>query len=485
MGASKLLGKCNGISNEYEIREDSEGKFVKMFVGDDNEQSFTFNMEDLKKIRDNVWFISGIDIKKYVYYIEGSQIILLHTYLTGLIDIEYIDLNKLNNRRHNYSHINIKETTSSSQDMLTLASDPGHFVSMGKCSGQYRNRFDICTDSNGINIVRMFAEPSGFFIFLLDHLDTVTTLRTSSGSNRATWYTNKVATTTDKKRNLNYVRCTIDKKAYYLHAYLMEHQFNGKGANSVDHIDQDPMNNMISNLRIATQSEQNKNRKKKCSPYNAQSLPDGITYDMLPKFVTYTREVEDSVLGYRDCFRIEYKIVGVVKKKQISSPKAMTYAACLKVAREHNVEEDGLDEEESATKLIKLKLRIILKVLDHLNLEKDRPSMEEVDKILENINYSQNKPVKYPEGCRHKNCLEPGQLPENLVESEVSEFLIYYRQKYKNDQGYREYFKIKGHPAQPIKGKKATKDLTKSIKLTIREKLEIANEELAKLDLML
>ena len=85
----------------------------------------------------------------------------------------------------------------------------------------------------------------------------------------------------------------------------MNHVGKGKGNNSIDHIDRNPMNNRKHNLRITTQSEQNKNTIKRSRKKSARKLPDGLKQEDLPKYVVYYVEKLKNTLGYRDFFRIE------------------------------------------------------------------------------------------------------------------------------------------------------------------------------------
>ena len=95
---------------------------------------------------------------------------------------------------------------------------------------------------------------------------------------------------------IGYIFKTIDKdKKLYLHQIIMGHSGFGKGQISIDHINRNKLDNRKCNLRLATQSEQNKNRGKVSRKSNAKELPTEFIewlkrerdLDNLPKFCEY------------------------------------------------------------------------------------------------------------------------------------------------------------------------------------------------------
>ena len=100
----------------------------------------------------------------------------------------------------------------------------------------------------------------------------------------------------------------------YIHQVITGCNGNGKGTSkvSVDHIDQDPFNNTFENLRIATRKEQEENSKgiksgtKRERKHSAQDLPEGITQDMMKKYVVYYHEwLDKEHTREREFFKVE------------------------------------------------------------------------------------------------------------------------------------------------------------------------------------
>ena len=100
----------------------------------------------------------------------------------------------------------------------------------------------------------------------------------------------------------------------YIHQIITGCHGNGKGTKniSIDHIDQNPLNNTLENLRIATRKEQEQNSKgikpgtKRERKQNAIQLPDGITQDMARKYVVYYHEwLDKAKTREREFFKVE------------------------------------------------------------------------------------------------------------------------------------------------------------------------------------
>lgn len=143
----------------------------------------------------------------------------------------------------------------------------------------------------------------------------------------------------DNEKNIKctggYVRSTLNGKCVYLHILLKERYENKPGDEyTVDHINQIKLDNRNTNLRWATPSEQNANRSKMNRKYNAQDLPDGITQQMIPKYVTYIKECYNKEKQlYREFFSIEHPKQQVTKIGTSKSEKISIFDK-LKEAKE-------------------------------------------------------------------------------------------------------------------------------------------------------
>ena len=114
------------------------------------------------------------------------------------------------------------------------------------------------------------------------------------------------------KHTNGYILCSHQN--LFIHQIITGCYGNGKGTKniSVDHIDQNPLNNCFNNLRIATRKEQEQNCNgtkegtKRERKHNARDLPEGINQDMLKKYVVYYKECYNKEKDlWREFFKIE------------------------------------------------------------------------------------------------------------------------------------------------------------------------------------
>lgn len=169
----------------------------------------------------------------------------------------------------------------------------GIIQKMGKTAGIESNWYYDAIDPDGKECIIMFCRPSGYTI-----LDRETIHRIRDINNRfITWFIMQNGYVA------SHIMTETGLRIVYLHQFLIGYHGNGKGQESIDHINRNKLDNRLVNLRIATQSEQNANRGKIARKHNAKALPDGLQQSDLPKFVTYYKEKHYN--GTREFFTVE------------------------------------------------------------------------------------------------------------------------------------------------------------------------------------
>jgi len=180
----------------------------------------------------------------------------------------------------------------------------GHVKDVGKDAGKEKNPIWIVNE-NDTEIWFMYCDTNTICKLCEDsHKLILDYEQTHCDGEKITWFGQN-----------GYIYGSVPHKPMmYMHQLLMNCYGNGKGTSnvSVDHIDRDPANNMMSNLRIATRKEQEQNSKgiapgtKRERQSIARDLPEGITQEMMPKYITYNVNVYNKEQNKsREFFRVE------------------------------------------------------------------------------------------------------------------------------------------------------------------------------------
>lgn len=166
----------------------------------------------------------------------------------------------------------------------------------------------------------------------------------------------------------NYICCsTVNEGRLYIHQIIMNYYRNGRGTmnTSVDHIDRNPLNNTMANLRLANRETQQQNTigqlpgTKRKRNNHAQNLPEGLTQEMIPKYVTYMTNIYNKEKNLsREFFRIE------------NHPKLKSYDGC-----------------KSGKKTIFEKLEEIKKIIEQLDNDILPKSQKELSGLPQYVRY--------------------------------------------------------------------------------------------------
>lgn len=287
-----------------------------------NEQSVLIDFKDLFSIInfDRNFIHYYPENKDYPYYLRHQQKISYLEYLFKFdsSNIEYVfkNNNKFDLRRENIIiyhifHKKISETCNIVDFKL------GHYIDTGSDAYIMKNPMWKIIE-NGKEIWLMYCEKNTIIKLCQESLNKITEYEKDNNINKITFF----------KLQNGYI---MGSNNLYIHQIITEYYGNGKGTTniSVDHIDQNPLNNTLENLRIATRKEQEQNSKgikpgtKRGRKLIAQNLPDEITQDMLKKYVVYYKDYADKDKKIlREYFRVEHpkldKLWSTTKSEKVS-----------------------------------------------------------------------------------------------------------------------------------------------------------------------
>lgn len=144
------------------------------------------------------------------------------------------------------------------------------------------------------------------------------------------------------KHSNGYISCRSGN--LYIHQIITGCYGNGKGTKiiSVDHIDQDPLNNTYDNLRLVSQDVQRQNSKgikegtKRARKKAAKPLPDGITEDMVNKYVYYAEDT----YGLQNKLRSFFRVCHPKLDTEPSSSKSEKVSILEKLAQANKIVDD-------------------------------------------------------------------------------------------------------------------------------------------------
>lgn len=173
----------------------------------------------------------------------------------------------------------------------------GHYTDLGVDSYVMKNPLWRVLNKQNKEELLMHCEKNTICILSIESYKKILEFQKTLNGKKLTFH----------KSNNGYILSNI---SLYIHQIITGCHGNGKGTKeiSVDHIDQNPLNNSMENLRVATRSEQEQNCKgikdgtKRARKHSAKPLPAGITQYMMRKYVVYYDEYVDKEKTKQRCF---------------------------------------------------------------------------------------------------------------------------------------------------------------------------------------
>ena len=264
--------------------------------------------------------------KQFPFYMRNLQLVsyMEHIFKYSPENINYIFKNgdSYDLRRSNVEIFHNYHTTVTQKYEVT-SYQLGHITTNGRSAYTMKNPIWRINE-NGTEYILMYCEKD-----TLCKLCAISYQKILDFENEQ----NNMKKLTFYKHTNGYIGSHVDEtNGLFIHQIITGCHGNGKGTNtiSVDHIDQDPLNNTYDNLRVATRKEQEQNSTgikegtKRARKTDAHPYPEGITHDMLPKYIHYPKPEKYGTNGKtRSYFVIEkHPTLIANNKKQLASSKS-------------------------------------------------------------------------------------------------------------------------------------------------------------------
>ena len=252
-------------------------------------------------------FINNSDVyPSYLYnYKRFSLLDLLFSYNSSNINYIFKNNNPYDLRRSNveiYHHYH--EEVKKKYDVIEYIQ--GHYLTIGNDAYVLKNpmwRIRYKQNDQNEEVLLMYCETNTLCILCPESYQKILDFeKMYNNGQKLTFY----------KHQNGYILCS--NASLFIHQIITDCRGNGKGTKniSVDHIDRNPLNNTITNLRIASRSDQEQNSKgisegtKRERKSTARALPEGLTQQMMMKYVVYYNECYNKEKNlYREFFKVE------------------------------------------------------------------------------------------------------------------------------------------------------------------------------------
>jgi hypothetical protein len=178
----------------------------------------------------------------------------------------------------------------------------GHRITMGRDANKIKNPVWKILNEKGEEKIIMYCETNTICILCPESYKKIIDYETLHNEGKKLTFF---------KMQNGYI-CANNK--LYIHQIITGCNGNGKGTKniSVDHLDRNPLNNTMENLMIASRKDQEQNSKgiaegtKRERKHNAKKLPEGLTQNMMRKYVVYYHEwLNPEKTKSREYFKIE------------------------------------------------------------------------------------------------------------------------------------------------------------------------------------